>query len=78
MPRRELSDLKSQSITGRRHQLDEFNLEDVVGVDLAIKGHLRFIGAISGCIFHGNSDGSGGSIRARSFQSVQFLELSKG
>lgn len=78
MPQRELSDLKSQSITGRRHRLNEFNLKDVADIDLAVKGHLRFVGTVSGCIFYSDGDESSGCTRTRSLKNVQFLDLSEG
>lgn len=78
VPQRELSNLESHRVIGRRHQLDKFDLEDVVDIDLAIKSHLRFISTVSSCVLHGDGDESGGSIRTRSLENLQFFYLSKG
>ena len=78
MPQRELSDLKGQSITGRRHRLNELNLEDIVDIDLAVEGHLRFVGTVSSRVLHSDGDEPSAGIGTSSLKNVQFLDLSKG
>ena len=68
----------NQSIASGRHRLNELNLEDIVDIDLAIKGHLRLVGAVGSCVLHGDGYESGGGIRTRRLENVQFLDLSKG
>ena len=75
---RELGGLDSHSIASRRQRLDEFNLEDVVDIDLAVKGHLRLVGAVRSCVFHSDGHETSGVIGARFLKNVQFLDLSKG
>jgi len=75
---RNLRSLESQSIASRRQRLDEFDPEDVVDIDLAVKGHLRLVGAVGSCVLHGDGDKSSGGIRARGLKNVQFLDLSEG
>ena len=73
----ELGGLVNESIAGRRHWLNKFNLEDVVDIDLTVKSHLGLVGTVGSCILHSNGYESSGGIRTRSLKDVQFLDVSK-